>query len=72
MAILVWIQTGFAMVILSAALRGVPNDTIEAARIDGASELQIFVCDPDPAGDVHHSGWSGPPSPSPSSRCLTS
>lgn len=42
MAILVWIQTGFAMVILSAALRGVPADTIEAARIDGASELQIF------------------------------
>lgn len=42
MAILVWIQTGFAMVILSAALRGVPTDTIEAARIDGASELQIF------------------------------
>jgi alpha-glucoside transport system permease protein len=42
MAILVWIQTGFAMVILSAALRGVPTETIEAARIDGASELQIF------------------------------
>ena len=42
MAILVWIQTGFAMVILSAALRGVPQDTIEAARMDGASELQIF------------------------------
>ena len=42
MAILIWIQTGFAMVILSAALRGVPNDTIEAARIDGATELQIF------------------------------
>ena len=42
MAILIWIQTGFAMVILSAALRGVPQDTIEAARIDGASELQIF------------------------------
>ncbi len=42
MAILIWIQTGFAMVILSAALRGVPNDTIEAARIDGANELQIF------------------------------
>ncbi len=42
MAILIWIQTGFAMVILSAALRGVPNDTIEAARIDGASEIQIF------------------------------
>ena len=42
MAILVWIQTGFAMVILSAALRGVPTETIEAARIDGASEIQIF------------------------------
>ena len=42
MAILIWIQTGFAMVILSAALRGVPTDTIEAARIDGASGLQIF------------------------------
>jgi alpha-glucoside transport system permease protein len=42
MAILIWIQTGFAMVILSAALRGVPTDTIEAARIDGATELQIF------------------------------
>jgi alpha-glucoside transport system permease protein len=42
MAILVWIQTGFAMVILSAALRGVPHETIEAARIDGASEIQIF------------------------------
>ena len=43
MAILIWIQTGFAMVILSAALRGVPTDTIEAARIDGANELQIFI-----------------------------
>jgi alpha-glucoside transport system permease protein len=42
MVILIWIQTGFAMVILSAALRGVPTETIEAARIDGASELQIF------------------------------
>jgi alpha-glucoside transport system permease protein len=42
MAILIWIQTGFAMVILSAALRGVPSETLEAARIDGASEVQIF------------------------------
>ena len=42
MVILIWIQTGFAMVILSAALRGVPTETIEAARIDGASEIQIF------------------------------
>jgi alpha-glucoside transport system permease protein len=42
MAILIWIQTGFAMVIFSAALRGVPVDTLEAARLDGAGNLQIF------------------------------
>ncbi|WMT88825.1 sugar ABC transporter permease [Pelagibacterium sp. 26DY04] len=42
MVILIWIQTGFAMVILSAALRGIPEETIEAARIDGANDIQIF------------------------------
>lgn len=42
MIILVWIQTGFAMVLLSAALRGVPEETLEASRIDGANEVQIF------------------------------
>lgn len=42
MIILVWIQTGFAMVILSAALRGVPEETIEAAQIDGASPVAVF------------------------------
>lgn len=42
MIILVWIQTGFAMVILSAALRGISEETIEAAILDGASPLQIF------------------------------
>jgi len=42
MVILIWIQTGFAMVILSAALRGIPEETMEAARIDGANEVQIF------------------------------
>ncbi|MFZ1662747.1 MAG: sugar ABC transporter permease [Paracoccaceae bacterium] len=42
MIILVWIQTGFAMVILSAALRGIPEETIEAAVLDGASGIQIF------------------------------
>ncbi|PZQ52583.1 MAG: alpha-glucoside ABC transporter permease [Rhodovulum sulfidophilum] len=42
MVILVWIQTGFAMVILSAALRGIPEETVEAAVIDGANPLQIF------------------------------
>ena len=42
MIVLVWIQTGFAMVILSAALRGIPEETIEAAVLDGASPLQVF------------------------------
>ncbi len=43
MAVLIWIQTGFAMVILSAALRGIPEETVEAAVLDGASPLQIFL-----------------------------
>ena len=42
MIVLVWIQTGFAMVILSAALRGIPEETIEAAIVDGAGPLQVF------------------------------
>lgn len=42
MIVLVWLQTGFAMVILSAALRGVPEETIEAAILDGANPFQIF------------------------------
>jgi alpha-glucoside transport system permease protein len=43
MVILIWIQTGFAMVILSAALRGIPDETIEAAIIDGAKGWQLFL-----------------------------
>jgi alpha-glucoside transport system permease protein len=42
MVILIWMQVGFSMVLLSAAVKGVPIDTIEAARIDGANERQIF------------------------------
>lgn len=42
MIVLIWIQTGFAMVILSAALRGIPEDTIEAAIVDGANPFQVF------------------------------
>jgi alpha-glucoside transport system permease protein len=42
MVILIWIQTGFAMVILSSALRGIPEETLEAAVIDGANPFQIF------------------------------
>jgi len=40
--IMVWMQTGFAMVVLSAAIKAIPDEIIEAARIDGASELQVF------------------------------
>ncbi|MBO0347382.1 carbohydrate ABC transporter permease [Roseibium limicola] len=43
MIILIWIQTGFAMVILSAALRGIPEETVEAAVLDGANPFQIFM-----------------------------
>ncbi len=42
MLVLIWIQTGFAMVILSAALRGIPEETIEAAIVDGANPFQVF------------------------------
>lgn len=42
MIILIWIQTGFAMVILSAAIKAVPQEFIEAARVDGADETQTF------------------------------
>jgi alpha-glucoside transport system permease protein len=41
-AIYVWIWTGFCMVILSAALKSIPAEILEAARVDGANELAIF------------------------------
>ncbi|MFP4179517.1 MAG: carbohydrate ABC transporter permease [Spirochaetaceae bacterium] len=40
--IMIWLQTGFAMVIQSAAVKGVPSALMEAARIDGAGEIRIF------------------------------
>ncbi|WP_026924090.1 carbohydrate ABC transporter permease [Glycomyces arizonensis] len=42
MVVLIWIEVGFATVVLSAALKGVPTEIIEAARIDGASPSEIF------------------------------
>ncbi|MEY2460126.1 MAG: alpha-glucoside transport system permease protein, partial [Acidimicrobiaceae bacterium] len=42
MVVMVWMQTGFAMVVLSAAIKAIPDEIIEAARIDGASEFQVF------------------------------
>ena len=41
-AIMIWLQTGFCMVLLSAAIKSIPSEILEAARIDGANELQIF------------------------------
>jgi alpha-glucoside transport system permease protein len=42
MIMLLWAQVGFSMVLLSAAVKGVPVDTLEAARIDGADERSVF------------------------------
>lgn len=38
----VWMWTGFSMTILSSAIKAIPEELIEAARIDGASEIQVF------------------------------
>lgn len=40
--VMIWMQTGFAMVIFSAAIKGIPDELLEAARVDGANELQVF------------------------------
>jgi len=43
MAVLVWLQVGYSMVIISAAIKAVPEETLEAARIDGANAWQVFA-----------------------------
>ena len=43
MVILIWVQTGFAMVVLSAAIKGVPTEQIEAAQLDGTNAWQRFI-----------------------------
>lgn len=40
--VMIWVQTGFAMVVLSAAIKGIPADMIEAARLDGVNAWQMF------------------------------
>jgi alpha-glucoside transport system permease protein len=40
--IMVWLQTGFAMVVISSAIKGIPSELLEAARVDGANEVQVF------------------------------
>jgi ABC-type sugar transport system permease subunit len=42
MVIMIWIQAGFAMVVISAAIKSVPSELGEAARVDGANEAQVF------------------------------
>ncbi|MBK9092279.1 MAG: sugar ABC transporter permease [Anaerolineae bacterium] len=41
--IVIWLQTGYAMVLFSAALKGIPGEIMEAARVDGATEIQVFL-----------------------------
>ncbi len=41
-AVMIWIQTGFAMTILSAAIKAIPDDMLEAARLDGVNGWQMF------------------------------
>jgi alpha-glucoside transport system permease protein len=40
--VMVWLQTGYAMVLLSAAIKNIPDELLEAARVDGANEWQVF------------------------------
>lgn len=40
--VMVWLQTGYAMVLISAAIKGIPEELLEAARVDGANEFQVF------------------------------
>ena len=42
MVVVLWLQAGFSMVLLSAAIKAVPTEIIEASRVDGATERQIF------------------------------
>jgi alpha-glucoside transport system permease protein len=40
---MVWLQTGYTMVLISAAIKSIPDDWLEAARVDGANEVRIFM-----------------------------
>jgi alpha-glucoside transport system permease protein len=40
--IVVWLQAGYSMTLFSAALKGIPDEILEAARVDGANEIQVF------------------------------
>jgi len=40
--VMIWIQAGFAMTVLSAAIKAIPDETIEAAHVDGATGMRLF------------------------------
>jgi alpha-glucoside transport system permease protein len=40
--IMIWLQAGYSMVLFSAAIKGIPAEILEAARVDGASEIEVF------------------------------
>ena len=40
--IVLWLQAGYSMTLFSAALKGIPEEIMEAARVDGATEIQVF------------------------------
>jgi alpha-glucoside transport system permease protein len=40
--VMIWIQAGFAMTVLSAAIKGIPSDIVEAARLDGVGGVRLF------------------------------
>jgi alpha-glucoside transport system permease protein len=40
--IVIWLQAGYSMVLFSAAIKGIPSEVLEAARVDGATEIQVF------------------------------
>lgn len=41
--VMIWIQTGFAMVVLSAAMKNIPDEVVEASMLDGASQFKRFI-----------------------------
>lgn len=43
MAVVIWLQVGYSMVVISAAIKAVPEETLEAAQLDGANAWQVFV-----------------------------
>ena len=57
-AIVVWLQAGYAMTLFSAAIKGIPADLMEAARVDGANEWQVLEKD-HAAADSGHAHYRG-------------